>query len=101
MEQVIENVRKWGYDRGITLNGNPMTQAIKTLEETQELLLAINTQHKPEIKDAIGDIVVTLIMQCRLQDIDFIETVEDSYNVIKDRKGFLNEVGDFIRDKDE
>ena len=101
MKALITVIEEWGYDRGITTNGKPITQAIKTLEECHELLEAINTNNKPEIEDAIGDIVITLIMQCRLQDIDFVETVEGSYNVIKDRTGFLNEQGDFIRDKDE
>ncbi len=99
MKTIVNNIKEWGKDRGITINGNPMTQAIKTLEEVQELLLAINTQNKPEIKDAIGDIVVTLIMQCELQDFTIEECTETAYNVIKDRKGFLNEYGDFIKDK--
>jgi len=98
MKALIEAIENWGFDRKITVNGKPMTQAIKTLEECHELLEAINKNDQLEINDAIGDIVVTLIMQCRLQNIDFVETVEGSYNVIKDRTGHLNEVGDFIKD---
>lgn len=99
MKSLITNIKQWGKDRGITINGNPMTQAIKTLEETQELLLAINTQDKEGIKDAIGDVVVTLIMQTELQGFEFEDCIAHAYDIIKDRKGYLNEYGDFIKDE--
>jgi NTP pyrophosphatase (non-canonical NTP hydrolase) len=99
MKEVVNKIKEWGKDRGITINGSPMTQAIKTLEETQELLLAINTQDKEGIKDAIGDVVVTLIMQCELQDFELEDCIEHAYDIIKDRKGYLNEYGDFIKNE--
>lgn len=98
MEALIEKISRWGRDRKITINGQPMTQAIKTLEECHELLQAINTNDKAEIQDAIGDIVVTLIMQTELQSMSFKECVASAYEEIKDRKGHLNEVGDFIKE---
>ena len=97
-EGIVNKVIQWGFDRKITTNGKPITQAIKTLEECHELLVAINTNNDVEIKDAIGDIVVTLIMQCELQGLDLGECVEAAYNEIKDRKGYLNEAGDFIKE---
>ena len=99
IEPIINNIKRWGKDRGITTNGKPMTQAIKTLEECHELLVAINTDNKREINDAIADVIITLVMQCELQNIDLEECLQDGYDVIKDRKGYLNEVGDFIREK--
>ena len=93
-----DNIKQWGKDRLITVNGQPITQAIKTLEETHELLEAINTNNREEIIDAIGDIVVTLIMQCELQKVTLRKCVESAYNEIKDRTGTLNEQGDFIKD---
>jgi len=98
MNELINKIITWGFDRKITVNGQPMTQAIKTLEETHELLEAINKNDKKEIMDAIGDIVVTLVMQCELQDFNLEDCVEAAYREIKDRKGTLNEVGDFIKE---
>jgi len=97
INELISQIEIWGKDRKITINGNPMTQAIKTLEETHELLEAINRNDQHEIRDAIGDIIVTLIMQCKLQKMNIEDCLFFSYQEIKDRKGELNEVGDFIK----
>lgn len=98
IDALVIQVKQWGKDRLITVNGKPITQAIKTLEETHELLEAVNTNNKREIRDAIGDIIVTLIMQCELQSVSLEECLQDAYDEIKHRKGHLNEVGDFIKD---
>jgi len=87
----------WGYARGIIKNGKPMGQAIKTLEETTELLDAINKGDKEAIKDAVGDIFVTLLMQCAIQGFTATEALEAAYEQIKDRKGFLTPEGIFVK----
>jgi len=60
--EVEMDVLRWGEARGIVKNGKAISQAIKTLEETAELLDAINRKNLGDAKDAIGDVVVTLIM---------------------------------------
>ena len=40
------HIDKWFDDRGITKNGNAMSQAIKTLEELTELFDALNKDDK-------------------------------------------------------
>jgi NTP pyrophosphatase (non-canonical NTP hydrolase) len=97
LDALIFQIENWGKDRKITINGNPITQAIKTLEETHELLEAVNRKDQHEIRDAIGDIIVTLIMQCKLQGMTIEDCLFFSFQEIKDRKGELNEVGDFIK----
>ena len=87
----------WGYARGIIQNGKPMGQAIKTLEETTELLDAINKGDNEAIKDAVGDIFVTLLMQCAIQGFTATEALEAAYEQIKDRKGFLTPEGIFVK----
>lgn len=95
----LENhVEIWGYARGIVQNGTPLGQAKKTLEETLELMDAIDANNKKEIIDAIGDIVVTLIMQCAIQKVTLTECLEHAYNQIKDRKGYLNAEGIFVKE---
>ena len=98
--QYLENsVEIWGYARGIITNGKPLGQAKKTIEEAEELLLAVHENNREEIMDAVGDIVVTLIMQCALQGFTLTECLEKAYNEIKDRKGYLNEQGIFVKEQ--
>ena len=91
-------VIQWGIDRGIVQHGKPIGQAIKTLEEVTELLDAINRNDMPEIKDAVGDVVVTLIMCCATLDIDLTECLAGAYKEIKDRKGTLLASGVFLKE---
>lgn len=91
-------VVQWGEARGIVQNATAMSQAIKTLEETTELLAAINKKNLDETKDAIGDIVVTLIMVCAVLDLDLVQCLKGAYDEIKDRKGHLTKEGVFVKE---
>jgi NTP pyrophosphatase (non-canonical NTP hydrolase) len=91
-------VVRWGEARGIVQNATAMSQAIKTLEETTELLSAINKGNIEEVKDAIGDIVVTLIMVCTVSNLSLVSCLGGAYNEIKDRKGYLTKEGVFVKD---
>ena len=91
-------VLQWGTDRGIIQHGKPMGQAIKTLEEVTELLDAINKGDMPAIKDAVGDVVVTLLMVCATLDIDLTQCLAGAYDEIKSRRGYLNAEGVFVKD---
>ena len=96
--EVEIKVVQWGEARGIVQNATAMSQAIKTLEETTELLDAINKKNIEETKDAVGDIVVTLIMVCAVLDIDLVSCLKGAYNEIKDRKGYLTKEGVFVKE---
>jgi len=97
---VDAKIDQWFEDRGIVANGKTMSQAIKTLEETTELIDAINTNNLLEIVDAVGDIYVTLRGVCVVQGIDLTECAELAYNEIKDRKGHLRADGTFVEEHD-
>ena len=96
--EVEMKVVQWGEARGIVQNATAMSQAIKTLEETTELLAAINKKNLDETKDAVGDIVVTLIMVCAVLDINLVDCLKNAYNEIKDRKGYLTKEGVFVKE---
>lgn len=96
--EVEMKVVQWGEARGIVQNATAMSQAIKTLEETTELLAAINKKNLDETKDAIGDIVVTLIMVCAVLDLDLVQCLKGAYDEIKDRKGYLTKEGVFVKE---
>jgi len=96
--EVEMKIVQWGEARGIVQNATAMSQAIKTLEETTELLDALNKNNLDEAKDAIGDIVVTLIMVCAVLDVDLVSCLRGAYNEIKDRKGHLTKEGVFVKE---
>ena len=96
--EVEMKIVQWGEARGIVQNATAMSQAIKTLEEVTELFDAINKKDLDATKDAVGDIVVTLIMVCAVLDINLVDCLKGAYNEIKDRKGYLTKEGVFVKE---
>lgn len=95
LEALVED---WAEDKGILKNGTPTAQALKTLEECNELIDAIDKEHKGETVDALGDVLVTLIIQAKMQGVDLLDCLQIAYDVISKRTGKM-ENGMFIKDK--
>jgi NTP pyrophosphatase (non-canonical NTP hydrolase) len=91
-------VEHWAEEKGILSKATPMAQALKTLEETTEFCTAVNNNDRAEIVDAMGDIMVTLIIQAKMQDLSLEECLESAYNVISKRTGKMVN-GQFVKDK--
>ena len=84
---IYDLIRLWAAEKGIYAKGDSKTQYIKLLEETGELAKALLNNDKPEIIDAIGDIVVVLTNLAKLEDLKIEDCVQSAYDVIKSRKG--------------
>ena len=95
--QIEMLVLQWAEKRGIVQNSTPWAQAQKTQEELNELFEAILKNDKEALADAYGDILVTLIVGCATADLDLVTCFKDAYNEIKDRRGFLNKDGIFVK----
>jgi NTP pyrophosphatase (non-canonical NTP hydrolase) len=80
-------IRSWANERGIYDKGNSHTQYVKLMEEAGELAAALLNNDKPEIVDAIGDIVVVLTNLAKLEGFDIENCVDSAYNEIANRKG--------------
>ena len=91
------DVIRWGEARQIVQNSTAFAQATKTQEELNELFEAIESSDREAMKDAYGDILVTLVMGCACADLDLVECFKGAYEEIKDRKGYLNKEGLFIK----
>lgn len=87
MEELQMAVAVWAEQKGIISKSTPLKQHVKTQEEVTELLEALIDGNNHEIKDAIGDIVVTLIIQAYMNGTTINECLEQAYNVISKRKG--------------
>lgn len=87
----------WAWQKGILENGTPRAQADKTMEEVQELIDAIDTGNRIEIEDALGDILVTIIIQAEMQQMSLVDCLESAYNIIAKRTGKMVD-GQFVKD---
>lgn len=91
-------VTQWAMDRKIIPNSNPAAQLMKTMSELGELADATLKHDTPEIRDGVGDVLVTLILYCKLQGICPTACLHGAYNTIKDRKGTLTPEGIFVKE---
>jgi NTP pyrophosphatase (non-canonical NTP hydrolase) len=91
-------IEEWAEDKGILQNGTTMKQAEKTHEEVLELISAIDEDNREEIIDALGDVLVTLIIQAKMQKLDLLDCLQSAYDVISKRSGSMKN-GMFVKDK--
>ncbi|MFD2600196.1 MazG-like family protein [Sphingobacterium corticis] len=68
MQELQKKIVDWASDRGILENSDPLKQLKKTFEEVVELICALVDKNDAEIKDAIGDVNVTLIILKKLSE---------------------------------
>lgn len=102
-KELNERVITWADEKGILEKGTPIKQHSKTQEEVNELQEALFAQNNElehflnsknqmgltefEIIDAIGDILVTLLIQCKLQNLNPLDCLESALLVIEKRTG--------------
>ena len=118
MNELIEQVKQWGVQKGITGpngKGTLLGQLSKTQEELTETRDAAvsmivtrgvqedeghfgtvkwNARH--ELKDGIGDTTVTLILAAEMAGLDFQDCLQFAYDEIKGRTGQM-ENGVFVK----
>jgi NTP pyrophosphatase (non-canonical NTP hydrolase) len=95
--QLESLVVEWAANKGILEKATTAAQANKTMEECQELIDAIQDDNREEIADALGDILVTIIIQAKMQNMSLVECLEGAYNIIAKRTGKMVN-GQFVKD---
>ena len=96
-ETYMELVEEWAEARGILTNGTATAQLLKAVAEMGELADAHNKMDNAGIVDGVGDVLVCLINYCAIQGFDPVQCLAVAYDEIKDRKGYLNAAGVFIK----
>ena len=96
--KMFDNIRQWARERGLYDKGDSKTQLIKLQEEMGELAKATLENDKPEIIDAIGDMVVVLTNLAHLNDVYIESCIAEAYKVISKRKGKMIN-GTFVKDE--
>jgi len=97
LDSLDEQILDWGVQKGILPHAEPLAQLDKTKEEVGELELAIYEHDIDEVKDAIGDIYVTITMQAEAWGLTMEQCVQAAYDVIKHRTGKMVD-GKFVKD---
>jgi hypothetical protein len=98
LQQLITFCTEWSETRLIFKNGKRETQYLKLMEEMGEL--ASNIAKQRDVRDDIGDCLVVLNNLAVMSGTTLEECLGIAYFQIKDRKGFLNGNGVFIKDEE-
>jgi len=97
--RMFENIREWAKVRGLYEHGDAKTQLVKLQEEMGELAKATLEKDKPEIIDAIGDMVVVLTNLAHLNGLQIETCIASAYNEISKRKGKMVD-GTFVKSQE-
>ena len=112
-KQLNERVITWANNKGILSKATPLAQINKTLEEVEETKEALFAQAnnleyyqnyknvlkntEEEILDGFGDQLVTILIGCKLQEINPLIALEKALDIIEKRKGKMVD-GTFVKE---
>ncbi len=91
------NIIKWGHERGLIKPEAAAKQTLKMFSEAGEL--ADNVIKNADVRDDIGDVLVTLILLAEIKGTSLEECLNVAYADIHDRKGVTLD-GVFIKSTD-
>ena len=98
MDELVKLVEEWAREKNLDI-AEPEKQMLKVVEEVGEVAAALARNNKNDLRDGIGDVVVTLVILAIQIDMDLYECLNQAYNEIKDRKG-KNVNGVFVKESD-
>lgn len=98
MDELVKLVEEWAREKNLDI-AEPEKQMLKVVEEVGEVAAALARNNKNNLRDGIGDVVVTLVILAMQNDMDLYECLNQAYNEIKDRKG-KNVNGVFVKEAD-
>lgn len=109
-----ERVLAWAESKGILKKATSVSQIGKTIEEVEETRDALMAREnsldwyvnskgevknvQDEIIDGFGDVMVTILIGCKLRGINPLEALETALEVIEKRNGKMIN-GVFVKDK--
>lgn len=98
-EQLAANVRQWASDRQILQHSTAEAQLWKLEEERRETLEDMGADDPIGILDGFGDMLVCLINAAAIAGVDPTEALAHAWDEIKDRRGYLNSDGVFVKEE--
>jgi NTP pyrophosphatase (non-canonical NTP hydrolase) len=97
--ELIEAVDEWAEAKGIFNGSNPQAQLLKAVSELGELCDAEIKGYVDDQQDAVGDVLVCLIIYCGMKNYDMKACLLKAYEEIKNRKGRMVQGGAFVKDE--
>jgi len=98
LNELAIKVGNWAIIREIDKKENAPKQMIKVMEEVGETAGALLKKNEHEIKDGIGDILVTVIILARQLGYTPEECLEQAWKEIENRTGKTVD-GVFVKDE--
>ena len=98
LDTLINLIELWSIDRNIH-KSDSTKQALKIFEELGEVASALAKNKPAELKDGIGDVVVTLVILAQQNNLTLEECVQAAYDEIKGRTGKMVD-GVFVKSSD-
>ena len=83
IQELVPLIHQWAKEREIYEQLTPFYELLKTHKEVGELIKACYDNDRIGIRDAIGDVMVTLINYCNLIGEDFVNLYEISLKQTK------------------
>jgi len=78
IDKLVPMIEDWGIAKNLHGLENTVPQSVKTIEECSELCTAIVTHNEEETIDAIGDILITVIIQSIRRGFDFVNVYNEA-----------------------
>ena len=98
LDELSIAVLAWADERGLIEEENAPRQMLKVIEELGELTGAMAKQKEEEMVDAIGDVLVTILILAAQLGFSATECLGVAYNEIAQRTGKTVD-GVFIKDE--
>jgi NTP pyrophosphatase (non-canonical NTP hydrolase) len=86
LDLLAHDIEKWAVVRGLD-KANPRDQFLKVVEEVGEIAASMARGKQEELKDAIGDVFVTITILAMQNGMNINECVAAAYAEIKGRTG--------------
>jgi NTP pyrophosphatase (non-canonical NTP hydrolase) len=98
MDELSMAVLAWADERGLIDKENAPRQMLKVMEEVGELAGAMAKKNEEDTVDAIGDVLVTVLILAEQMGLSATKCLGEAYNEIAERTGKTVD-GVFIKDE--
>ena len=98
MDELVKLVEEWAKEKRLD-KAESEKQMLKVIEEVGEVGASLARNNENDLRDGIGDMVVTLIILAMQNNMDLYECLNQAYSEIKNRQGEMVN-GVFVKEAD-